>query len=138
MDTTLPFQVDLKRQVGFGEDATTMVQHLAFVHCADAEPSMLPKAALQGLHNALRGKVDSNGQMPEIWLGPQLQQQESFRRGTRHPWNAWGWDYIYFTEPDQVLNARLTKSFIKSLDHGEIILPHRILSLTAELNRALI
>ena len=126
VDSSLPFQVDLKRQIGHGDEATPMVQHLAFVHSAAANPSLIPKASLQGLHDALRGKVDANGQMPETWLGPQLQQQENFRRGTRHPWNAWGWDYIYFTEPDQILNARLTKSFIKSLDRGEIVLPHRL------------
>ncbi|KAL3925231.1 MAG: hypothetical protein SGILL_000544 [Bacillariaceae sp.] len=125
-DPTLPFQVDLKRQFGTAEDATTIIQQLAFVHCADAAPSLLPKAALKGLHQALRGKVDANGQMPEAWLGPQPPSQDGFRKGTRYPWSAWGWDYIYFSEPDQILNARLTKSFIKSLNRGEIILPHRL------------
>jgi hypothetical protein len=126
MDSTLPFEVDLKRQIGHGDEARTIVQHLAFVHCADADPSLVPKAALKGLHQALRGKVDANGQMPETWLGPPLPRAETFRKGTRYPWSAWSWDYIYFTEPDQILNARLTKSFLKSLDRGEIVLPHRL------------
>ncbi|KAG7374627.1 hypothetical protein IV203_013722 [Nitzschia inconspicua] len=120
-DSTLPFQVELKRQV----DNETIVQQLAFVH-TKGDGNLVPKAALKGLQLALKGKVDDNGQVPELWLGPKSPTKQQFMSGIRHPWTSWNWEYIYFTEPDQVLNARLTPSFTKAMDRDGIILPHRL------------
>jgi hypothetical protein len=123
LDSTMPFQVELKRQV----NGVTITQQLAFVHTADAESDLLPKAALKGLQQALKGKVDGNGQVPETWLGPKPpSKQTQSTRGMQHPWTPWSWEYIYFTESDQILNARLTPSFTKAMDRGGIILPHRL------------
>ncbi|KAG7373603.1 hypothetical protein IV203_034327 [Nitzschia inconspicua] len=135
-NSTLPFQVDLKRQLDDGGE--TIVQQLAFVHTT-GDGKLVPKESLRGLQQALQGKVDSNGQEPEIWLGPKLstkqqqQQQQQQQQSTsddnndhHYPWKAWKWEYIYFTEPDQIVNARFTPSFLEAMDEGGIVMPHRL------------
>lgn len=82
---------------------------LVFVYATDMNSteggSNVPKGALKGLHTALL-----NGTNSTIWLG---ESPSKFKN-------------IYFTEPDQILNARLTPHFIREIVQGKIMIPHRL------------
>ena len=60
---------------------------------------------------ALRGEKSKSGVKPKYWLGK--------KGGDR-------FKYLYFTECDEILNARLRRSFLDKLDEGRIIVPHRL------------
>ena len=83
---------------------------LAYVHTDDVESEFVkinvPKGALHGLRDALVGDTD-----PTPYLG----------KGDKGRFR-----YIYLTEADQILNARLTTDFLDLLDDGRIIIPHRL------------
>jgi hypothetical protein len=82
---------------------------LAFIHMTDMNSTNagknVPRGALKGLQTALL-----NGTSSTVWFGetPSL------------------FKYIYFTEPDQILNARLTPLFTREMDQGKIMIPHRL------------
>ena len=88
---------------------------LAFVHTDDVETKYIaenvPKGALNELQMALRGEKSKSGVKPKYWLGK--------KGGER-------FKYLYFTECDEILNARLRPSFLDTLDEGRIIVPHRL------------
>ena len=88
---------------------------LAFVHTDDVESKYVaenvPKGALNELQMALRGEKSKSGVKPKYWLGK--------KGGDR-------FKYLYFTECDEILNARLRRSFLDELDEGRIIVPHRL------------
>ncbi|KAG7343656.1 hypothetical protein IV203_021664 [Nitzschia inconspicua] len=119
-------QYGIGRVVIVGHFAQDSILQLAFVH-TKGDGELVPKEALRGLKQALQGKIDENGLVPEMWLGPKLPtNQQSKSEGARYPWTSWNWEFIYFTEPDQILNARLTPSFLEAMKGGGIILPHRL------------
>lgn len=88
---------------------------LAFVHTSDVESKHVaenvPKGALNDLQKALRGENSKDGVEPKYFLGKN--DGERFK-------------YLYFTESDQILNARLRPSMLDTLDEGRIMVPHRI------------
>ena len=59
----------------------------------------------------MRGEKSKSGVKPRHWLGK--------KGGDR-------FKYLYFTECDEILNARLRPSFLDELDEGRIIVPHRL------------
>ena len=88
---------------------------LAFVHTSDIKSKYdaenVPKGALNDLQKALRGENSSDGVEPKYFLGK--------KGGER-------FKYLYFTECDEILNARLRPSMLDTLDEGRIMVPHRI------------
>ena len=83
---------------------------LAYVHTDDVDSYYtkinVPKGALFGLRDALKGEAD-----PTPYLG--TGDKERF-------------EYVYMTEADQILNARLTTDFLDVLNDGRVIIPHRL------------
>jgi len=92
----------------------TMVDstELAFVHTDDVNSTLIrrnvPKGALKGLQDAMAGRT-----APEPYLGHHQSPVNRFK-------------YVYLTEADQILNARLSADFLSELDEGRIIIPHRL------------
>jgi len=82
---------------------------LAYVHTHDVKSMYdkinVPKGAMSGLQWALKGHNNTFD-----WLGSKPDQYK----------------YIFFTESDQVLNARQMPTMIETLDEGRIIVPHRL------------
>ena len=92
----------------------TMVasSEIAFVH-TDHVKSMyvsenIPKGALVGLQDALAGRSAN----PAAYLGASGASTNRFQ-------------YVFLTEADQILHARITPDFLAEMDQGRIIVPHR-------------
>jgi hypothetical protein len=79
---------------------------------AEAAEVNRPKAAVYGLQKALRR--DFAPPYTERWLG------------NTHPPSYW--KYVYFTEPDLVLQTRATSlpAIHKALEEGHMLMPHRL------------
>lgn len=88
------------------------VTEVAFVHTENVNSTFIskniPKGALVDLQDALAGRSDN----PVPYLGRTA--------------NATRFKYIFLTEADQILNARITPEFLDELDARKIIVPHRI------------
>jgi len=89
------------------------VSELAFVRTADVNSTFIthniPKGALKGLQDALAGRSEN----PTPYLGAPSADRPKYQ-------------YIYLTEADQILNARLSAEFLAEMDKGSIIIPHRL------------
>jgi len=85
---------------------------IAFVHTDNVNSTFVqknvPKGALVDLQDALAGRSDN----PVPYLGRTA--------------NTTRFKYIFLTEADQILNARITPEFLEELDALKIIVPHRI------------
>lgn len=83
---------------------------IAFVH-TDHVKSMyvsenIPKGALVGLQDALAGRSAN----PSPYLGDASPDR---------------FQYVFLTESDQILHARITPDFLAEMDKGRILVPHR-------------
>jgi hypothetical protein len=82
---------------------------LAFVHTDNINSTYtrrnIPKGAIVGLENAIKDNIDQ-----EKWLGKSPSKYK----------------YIYLTESDQILNARLSSTFLDAMDDGGVLVPHRL------------
>lgn len=89
---------------------TVGMTQLAYVRTADVNstyiPINVPKGALKGLQQAIRGMKED----PQQWIGTTPEKYK----------------YIYLTEADQILHARLSADFPLTMDEGRIIIPHRL------------
>jgi hypothetical protein len=86
---------------------------LSYVHSDDVVTKFIkqniPKAALVGLQEAMTGKADDETTV--AYVGP---------RGVDF------FQYIFMTESDQILNARLSRDFLDKMDLGYMMIPHRL------------
>jgi hypothetical protein len=86
---------------------------MAYIHTDDVNSTAtrinVPKGALVGLHDAMKATGDDS--LKDKWLG-KLQHNR--------------FQYVYMTESDQVLHARLSGTFLNAMDQGGIIVPHRM------------
>jgi len=84
------------------------------------KPINRPKGTVYGLQKAFRG--DFNASYTEQWLG------------TNHDHSYW--KYVYFTEPDLVLQTRPTvlPAIHTALEEGRLLMPHRIEPIVHELD----
>lgn len=82
-------------------------QELAYVHRDDVASEFVkinvPKGALHGLRDALKGEAD-----PTPYLGRSAANAKD------------RFQYVYMTEADQILNARLSTGFLDELNAGRI------------------
>ena len=91
----------------------TMVgaSEVAFVHTDNVKSlyvsENIPKGALVGLQDALAGRSES----PASYLGASNTSDR--------------FQYVFLTEADQILNARITPEFFTAMEDGKIIVPHR-------------
>jgi hypothetical protein len=89
--------------------ATFGSTELAFVHTDNVNSTFtrrnVPKGAIVGLENAIKDHADQ-----EKWLGKSPSKYK----------------YIYFSESDQILNARLSSTFLDAMDDGGVVVPHRL------------
>lgn len=109
-----------------GEGSITKLAstEVAFVRATKEEVSSrfvqvnMPKAALVGLQSALNGRMDT-------WRRGQF-------LGTSR--NASSWKYVYFTEPDLILQTRPSAlpQLRDALDQGYLLAPHRLHTLPHE------
>ena len=67
----------------------------------------VPHAAWNGLHGALKDGTDK-----ELWLG----SDENHAK----------YKYVYFSESDQILNARINPQFLREMDARVVLVPHRL------------
>jgi len=85
---------------------------VAFVHTDNVNSTYIrqnvPKGALVDLQDALAGKSDE----PNPFLGAS-NTAERFK-------------YVFMTEADQLLTARVSSDFFTAMDNGSIIIPHRL------------
>ncbi|KAL7556326.1 hypothetical protein ACA910_011872 [Epithemia clementina (nom. ined.)] len=95
---------------------------VVLVNCTEQEETkrgdltMIPKAALLGLQQAFA--VDPTTRYAQQWLG-----RRSHNRQQNDQWN-----YVYLTEPDTILQARLAAlpALSRQLQQGNIVVPHRL------------
>lgn len=97
---------------------------VAFVHTTNVKSHHLatnvPHGALKGLQEELRFGEDNSLQTTPH---PNNDTIGSF---LGRNFQATDFEYVYFTEPDQMLHARLASSFWKEMDDNRIIIPHRL------------
>jgi hypothetical protein len=75
----------------------------------------MPKAAIEGLQQAFKGNFEF--EETKLWLG------NHHNRESLLPWK-----YVYFTEPDTILQTRpwVLPQLVDALDEGFILVPHRL------------
>ena len=85
----------------------------------DEEPQV-PKATLLGVRQALLRYGSNATTFSRKWLGERAHQMT---KTGQHPW-----DYVYMTEPDTLLHARLSDlpALGKALQEGNVVVPHRL------------
>jgi hypothetical protein len=89
---------------------------LAFVAGPPIKEELVPKQALLGLQRVLQGHPNMTATDIENWLG------------VNHVSIATRWLYVYFSEPDLVLNSRASAipRLTTELDEGNLIAAHRL------------
>ena len=92
---------------------------LAYVRTSHVNTTFIafnvPYGALVGLQEAFTGQVK----------GPPGKNQGSFLGAHRTRTNE-EFSYIYMTEADQILHARLSRTFWDQLDDNRVVIPHRL------------
>jgi len=92
-------------------ETTVGATEVAFVHTDNITSAHarknIPKGALVDLSDALAGRIVN----PSPYLGAST--AERFK-------------YVFLTESDQILNARITPTFMAAMDDGRVLVPHRI------------
>lgn len=78
-------------------------------------PVNIPREALTGLKNEFMG-LSHSSKVTGSYLGTN-RTIESFKNE---------FDFVYYTEPDQILTARLSDAFWQELNEGKVLVPHRL------------
>jgi hypothetical protein len=89
---------------------------VAFAAGLPTKEEMVPSQAVLGLQMALQGHPNMTGTDIENWLG------------AKHVSNATRWKYVYYSEPDLVLNSRESAVPIltAAMSRGKMVAAHRL------------
>jgi hypothetical protein len=122
-DDRVPFNNKRKEPIPF-QDFYIGSSQLAFVHTTNVNSTFVvpnvPHGALKGLQEELRFEAN-----PSHHTSPHP-NNDTTGRFLGQTFKATDFEYVYFTEPDQILHARLASNFGRQMNDNRVIIPHRL------------